>query len=370
LGSNNTLTKLDLTSSHITIEAAAALASSLHSNATLRLLCLAGASLGGAESLRLILGTLGSNRGLTALDITEQMLDIPACAALGESLASGLRLEELDMACCHIGPKEAAVIADRLSRVTQTPACPLRLWNLVGNDLGAEGAAVLVEALAGTSCGDVLGQGLAEALEPPLSPLPTRPFPGLLSLNLGWNGIGDGGVAAMVQAGLGTIASLTELDLTFNKITGAGCFALAQHWAAVRFGVAAANGEEEASSLPDARRAETAAAAAAPPEAGRPLVAPSGISSSSLPHHPPVVRPGAGSAAGEGAGQRQSLLKPRRMVIKATAEAGYHGSPMRLAVERVVVRVNEAAAAAGRGASAGGAWRGRREQDAFEFEFR
>jgi Ran GTPase-activating protein (RanGAP) involved in mRNA processing and transport len=159
LGSNLTLTKLHLSYIQCSVDGAAALASSLRSNATLRVLRLAHASLGGAEGLSLILGALGSNRGLTSLYICFKMIDISACTALGESLASGSRLEELNMACCDIGPKGAAAIAGRLFCATLSQVSPLRKWHLPFNDLGAEGAAVLVAALAGTSCGDVRDRG-------------------------------------------------------------------------------------------------------------------------------------------------------------------------------------------------------------------
>lgn len=94
LGANDTLTELSLSSSLSDailggVEAAAALATSLRSNATLRTLAIHAASLGGPEGMCLVLGALGGSP-LTALDISRQTLDLPACVALGESLARGL----------------------------------------------------------------------------------------------------------------------------------------------------------------------------------------------------------------------------------------------------------------------------------------
>lgn len=267
LGANTALTELSLAACELGgVEAATALAASLCTNATLRKLTFARFHFGEPAGFDRVLSAIGSSTSaLTALDITGHWFSLAACEALGGALAGGSRLEELTTAFCRIGAEGAAAIAARLAHAAaaepSAPAktCALRHWDLYGNELGPEGAAALVAALAG-SYGRAAEEGrvggsAAATPEPSRTLLAARRFfPNLLSLKIADNCIGDAGVAAMAHAGLGSISSLTELDVGGNKLTDAGILALARHWAAGRFGVVASGGGllEEASLPPPA----------------------------------------------------------------------------------------------------------------------
>lgn len=283
------------------VEASSALAASLRRNTTLRTLKVAAGWRGGAEQgFSSVLGAFGGNSSsLTALDISERRLDPFECTCLGESLARGARLEELTMAGCFIGPRGAAAFLKQLESPHFTkPPAPVRLLNLQRNGLGAKGATALVAAIAGSS---------GNARRRARAPL----FSGLQSLNLSDNNLGDAGVAAMMQAGLG-IASLTELDVRCNGLSDAGCVALARHFAAARFGILAAAAREKAT----APLRDEAAAAAALAESPLPALKKDG--SVCVPS--PVAASPAAAARGTKA-QECALLRRRLDITRAPSSA-------------------------------------------------
>lgn len=156
LGANETLTELSVKKSRLGgFNAAATLAASLRSNAALRVLKLDASAFKGAEpgGMALILGALGPSSaesppgsslspprccGLTHLDISGASVDSPACISLGQSLASGARLEILIASDCEIGPEGAVAIAEGLAAAG--PASRLRSLDLSKNLIGPEGA--------------------------------------------------------------------------------------------------------------------------------------------------------------------------------------------------------------------------------------
>lgn len=128
--------------------AAAALAASLRRNAALRELNLFQASFAGEESMRLILAALGSSPhrpslcAVTFVDLYGISLDVPACAALGGSLACGATIEWLRMPACAAGDEGASLIAEGI--VAAGPASRMRELHLSDNKIGEKGAGRLV----------------------------------------------------------------------------------------------------------------------------------------------------------------------------------------------------------------------------------
>lgn len=144
LGANVTLTKLEAGSAAFGgPEAAAALAASLRSNATLRSLDIA--STFRFVGLGPVLSALGGSAespsvcALLSLNLTWATLDLPACQALGASLAAGARLEELNAENCSVTPEGAAAIADGLTAAAANGTARLRSLRLANNSIGREG---------------------------------------------------------------------------------------------------------------------------------------------------------------------------------------------------------------------------------------
>lgn len=146
LGANTSLISLFLCDVQAGgVAAAAAFAASLRRNATLRNVDLSGSGLGGPEGMRLVLAALGGSSSetpslcaLTRLDISQQLLDAPACAALGESLGRGIPLEELRMTECAAGDAGAALIAQGIRAAG--PRSRLRFLDMSRNQITSRGA--------------------------------------------------------------------------------------------------------------------------------------------------------------------------------------------------------------------------------------
>lgn len=157
----------------------------------------------------------GAGSRLRHLDLTNCRLSDGAAAALGRALAvqgpTG-SLRTLDLVFNAVGPAGAGRLADGL----RSNSCLERL-NLHCNLLGAEGAAAIAAGLAG---------GIGGGGRPSVSQL--------RALRLSENGIENGGVAAMLDAGLQDNTTLTRLELNGNGIGDEGGLALAR-WAADRF---------------------------------------------------------------------------------------------------------------------------------------
>lgn len=144
LGANETLTSFDLqTMTFGGVAAAAALAASLRSNSTLRNLSIYRKCFNGEEEMAIVLAALAGNPEspslcrITHLSLVKCQLDLPALAALGESIARGATLEELEVRACEIGDHGAALIAEGI--VAAGPASRLRLLALSWNGLGLKG---------------------------------------------------------------------------------------------------------------------------------------------------------------------------------------------------------------------------------------
>lgn len=154
LGANVHLTTLELTDGlcfggrH---EAAIALASSLHNNRTLRKLQINNGSctsMCGAEGMRLVLAALGGSDerpsccGLTSLTLGSLALDLPACAALGQSLARGTTLEELCLATQsgRAVPDGPAAIFEGLAATVTGGRSRLRVLTISSYPILREGA--------------------------------------------------------------------------------------------------------------------------------------------------------------------------------------------------------------------------------------
>lgn len=136
LAQNNTLTELSLRDAEYGGQGGPAetLAQALRANSTLRTLDIGhithtgtnagfGGFAGGAGGggLRLVLGALARSSsagpslcGVTSLILSGNQLDLPACEALGGSLARGAALECLDLEGCSARREGAAAIAEGL----------------------------------------------------------------------------------------------------------------------------------------------------------------------------------------------------------------------------------------------------------------
>lgn len=154
LGANTSLTDLDLSSSLQFSDslAAAALAGSLRSNATLRTLRMAsdgdGPPANEAEEGPFCCAVFGalapadalpSRCGLSALTLSRFSLGLPACAALGQSLGCGAALRDFSLTFCEgVGPAGMAAIAQGVTAAGR--ASSLRSLDLFGTPIGAGGA--------------------------------------------------------------------------------------------------------------------------------------------------------------------------------------------------------------------------------------
>ena len=153
----------------------------------------------------------GAGSRLTHFEINVSTVGLPWASALGRALAAqGPRgaLRELDLSYTNLGPEEAIGLAEGI-RVCLS----LETLILHGNDdIGPRGVAAIASAISGT------GTSASN----------------LKTLNVSRTEIGDEGVAAMLQAGLGRNSSLTRLDVSGNGLGDQGCMALAR-WAEARF---------------------------------------------------------------------------------------------------------------------------------------
>lgn len=157
------------------------------------------------------LESAGAASRLTAINLSQNGIGDDAAEAFGRALAAqGPRgaLRTLGLDENQIGDRGAAGLAQGL-RVSLS----LKWLDLSRNlSVGPDGAAALAWAISGT--GSAASQ--------------------LTYLQLNCCDIGDDGVAAMLDAGLGRNASVTHLDVGFNYIGEEGCMALAL-WAESRF---------------------------------------------------------------------------------------------------------------------------------------
>lgn len=125
-------------------KAAAKLAASLRANGTLRSLDIHDIDYFGPEGMRLLLGALGGSEaqpsrcGLTKFSLPRSRLDLPACAALGESLAHGATVESLNLRRHSVGSEGAVAIAQGLAAAGG--ASRLCSLDLSANAIGPEGA--------------------------------------------------------------------------------------------------------------------------------------------------------------------------------------------------------------------------------------
>lgn len=210
----------------------AALCEVLRLNAQLEDLDLSANDVGDEGAEKLAESVLSHTRRLRSLAIAENDIEDDGAEALAKALRSLPSLEFLDLSANAIGPQGAAALASALPLLRELAAL-----DLSDNPLGASGGHALALSLAKLGGGPG-GGGLARlslgfcALASSgvlalAGALQTAPLRGLEQLELGSNGMGDKGAAALAEA-LPELLRLRALDLADNALSGtaSGCVAL------------------------------------------------------------------------------------------------------------------------------------------------
>ena len=178
-------------------------------------------------------GTCAEMRGEKELYLVGEKLTTTEMATLGMILRSNSlpTLRALNLSCNYFGDAGLQALCEGLG----LGSCPsLIALSLESNHLGTAGAEALaaairrgampnLESLVLADNPDFGNQTVAE-LAPALRKLPL-----LLTLSLWECGIGDAGVASLVDnLGKDDFKALETLDLDFNKVTDKGCATLAK----------------------------------------------------------------------------------------------------------------------------------------------
>ena len=195
VGTNSSLTDLDLRNNSIGDTGATSLSQALTVNSSLTNLNLSGNSIGvtGATSLS---QALIVNSSLTNLNLRGNSIGKTGATSLSQALTVNSSLTNLDLCWNSIGVTGATSLSQAL--IVNSSLTNL---NLRGNSIGKTGAKFLSKALTVNSS--------------------------LTNLDLCWNSIGDTGAKFISQA-LTVNSSLTNLDLSGNRIAGIGAESISQ----------------------------------------------------------------------------------------------------------------------------------------------
>ena len=217
LGKNATLTSLDLTHNEQSHAGVNSLAAALETNRSLKDLNLSWNNLCPAD-VDSLAASLTRNAALTKLDLS--------CNRLGDStllFKNKTSLKELVLTGNYLGPATAESIGAALTTNTT-----LTCLDLSVNNLGPSGAASLATALKTNTTltklylsDNNLGFSGAESLAAALKTNST-----VTELNLSKNNLGFGGTESLADA-LKTNTTLTKLNLQFNKLGPASAESLA-----------------------------------------------------------------------------------------------------------------------------------------------
>ena len=217
LGKNATLTSLDLTHNELSHAGVNSLAAALETNRSLKDLNLSWNNLCPAD-VDSLAASLTRNAALTKLDLS--------CNRLGDStllFKNKTSLKELVLTGNYLGPATAESIGAALTTNTT-----LTCLGLSVNNLGPSGAASLATALKTNTTltklylsDNNLGFSGAESLAAALKTNST-----VTELNLSKNNLGFGGTESLADA-LKTNTTLTKLNLQFNKLGPASAESLA-----------------------------------------------------------------------------------------------------------------------------------------------
>ena len=245
LGKNATLTSLDLTHNELSHAGVNSLAAALETNRSLKDLNLSWNNLCPAD-VDSLAASLTRNAALTKLDLscnrlgdstllfknktslkelvlTGNYLGPATAESIGAALTTNTTLTCLVLSVNNLGPSGAASLATALkTNTTLTKLC------LSDNNLGFSGAESLAAALKTNSTvtelnlsKNNLGPGGAEYLADAL-----KINTALTKLDLHFNDLGPAS-AESLAAGFKTNASMTELNLSYNALTGVKSFAAA-----------------------------------------------------------------------------------------------------------------------------------------------
>ena len=217
LGKNATLTSLDLTHNELSHAGVNSLAAALETNRSLKDLNLSWNNLCPAD-VDSLAASLTTNAALTKLDLS--------CNRLGDStllFKNKTSLKELVLTGNYLGPATAESIGAALTTNTTLTCSDLSV-----NNLGPSGAASLATALKTNTTltklylsDNNLGFSGAESLAAALKTNST-----VTELNLSKNNLGFGGTESLADA-LKTNTTLTKLNLQFNKLGPASAESLA-----------------------------------------------------------------------------------------------------------------------------------------------
>ncbi|KAF9205875.1 hypothetical protein BGZ49_003392 [Haplosporangium sp. Z 27] len=195
LKTNASLTTLDLGDNSIGNSEAFALSEALKTNTTLTTLHLNGNSIGNEGAIALS-EALATNTTLTTLNLSDNLIGNSDAFALSEVLMINTTLITLDLRFNSVGNSEAFALSDALKTNTT-----LTVLYLGDNFIGNEGALALSEALKINTA--------------------------LTTLNLRFNSIGNEGAIALSEA-LKNNTTLTALYLSGNPIGNEGALALSE----------------------------------------------------------------------------------------------------------------------------------------------
>jgi Ran GTPase-activating protein (RanGAP) involved in mRNA processing and transport len=257
LKTNTSLTTLHLVCWTILDDGGAAIADSLATNRTLKVLSIEGTGLAGAriggDGLSALARFLKTNTSLVELNLLCLALGPVSAAALATSLRKNCTLKKLNLSGNDIGSAGAIAVANAMNSMTLSElrlcgngiAGPgvsaiadsmrenttLQMLDLSGNAIGGYGLSILnvsgttsleVLTLHNNELGDDDAVALANALK-------AKFFTALQMLVLMKNTIGDNGALALASA-LKVNFTLTNLDMDSNRIGHSGRAALSAAW--------------------------------------------------------------------------------------------------------------------------------------------